>query len=60
VDTRILLSQSAPVGTFAKVLVTGTQTYDLRGDPMGMPSLQTGDGSSRAAKEGPASAVPLS
>lgn len=38
VDTRILLSRPAPVGTFTKVLVTGTQTYDLRGDPVEMPS----------------------
>jgi len=38
VDTRILLSRPAPVGTFAKVRVTGTQTYDLRGDPVDMPS----------------------
>ena len=41
VDTRILLSRPAPVGMFAKVLVTGTQTYDLRGDPVDMPSLES-------------------
>jgi ribosomal protein S12 methylthiotransferase len=33
VDTRILLSRPAPVGSFAKVRVTGTQVYDLRADP---------------------------
>jgi ribosomal protein S12 methylthiotransferase len=32
VDTRVLLSRAAPVGQFAKVLVSGTQVYDLRGD----------------------------
>ena len=32
VDTRVLLSRSAPVGQFAKVRVSGTQVYDLRGD----------------------------
>ena len=32
VDTRVLLSRSAPVGQFAKVRVSGTQMYDLRGD----------------------------
>jgi hypothetical protein len=36
------LSRPAPVGMFAKVLVTGTQTYDLRGDPVDMPSLRGG------------------
>jgi ribosomal protein S12 methylthiotransferase len=41
VDTRILLSRPAPVGMFAKVLVTGTQTYDLRGDPVDTPSLES-------------------
>jgi ribosomal protein S12 methylthiotransferase len=41
VDTRILLSRPAPVGRFAKVLVTGTQTYDLRGDPVDLPSLES-------------------
>jgi ribosomal protein S12 methylthiotransferase len=46
VDTRILLSRPAPVGTFAKVLVTGTQTYDLRGDPVDLPSLGAGGESS--------------
>jgi ribosomal protein S12 methylthiotransferase len=34
VDTRILLSGPAPVGEFLKVRVTGTQMYDLRGDPL--------------------------
>ena len=34
VDTRILLSQPAAVGTFSEVHVTGTQMYDLRGDPV--------------------------
>jgi ribosomal protein S12 methylthiotransferase len=33
VDTRILLSGPAAVGEFLKVRVTGTQAYDLRGDP---------------------------
>jgi ribosomal protein S12 methylthiotransferase len=32
VDTRVLLSRTAPVGRFAKVRVSGTQVYDLRGD----------------------------
>ena len=32
VDTRVLLSRTAPVGQFAKVRVSGTQVYDLRGD----------------------------
>ena len=32
VDTRVLLSRTAPVGQFAKVRVSGTQLYDLRGD----------------------------
>ena len=32
VDTRVLLSRSTPVGQFAKVRVSGTQVYDLRGD----------------------------
>jgi ribosomal protein S12 methylthiotransferase len=32
VDTRVLLSRTAPVGHFAKVRVSGTQVYDLRGD----------------------------
>jgi ribosomal protein S12 methylthiotransferase len=39
VDTRILLSRPAPVGSFAKVLVTGTQIYDLRGDPVEAPAF---------------------
>src|ERR1700737_4568444 len=32
VDTRILMSRPAEVGTFAKVRVSGTQVYDLRAD----------------------------
>jgi ribosomal protein S12 methylthiotransferase len=32
VDTRVLLSTSAPVGEFVKVRITGTQVYDLRGE----------------------------
>jgi ribosomal protein S12 methylthiotransferase len=32
VDTRILLIGSAPVGEFVSVRITGTQTYDLRGE----------------------------
>jgi ribosomal protein S12 methylthiotransferase len=32
VDTRVLLSRAAPVGQFAKVRVSGTQVYDLRGN----------------------------
>jgi ribosomal protein S12 methylthiotransferase len=32
VDTRVLLSRTVPVGQFAKVRVSGTQVYDLRGD----------------------------
>jgi ribosomal protein S12 methylthiotransferase len=32
VDTRVLLSRTAPVGQFSKVRVSGTQVYDLRGD----------------------------
>jgi ribosomal protein S12 methylthiotransferase len=35
VDTRVLLSHAAPVGQFAKVRVSGTQVYDLRGDVVG-------------------------
>jgi ribosomal protein S12 methylthiotransferase len=42
VDTRILLSRPAPVGSFAKVLVTGTQVYDLRGDPVARRRLLNG------------------
>jgi ribosomal protein S12 methylthiotransferase len=34
VDTRILLSRPATIGTFSEVHVTGTQIYDLRGDPV--------------------------
>lgn len=32
VDTRVLLSHSAPVGEFVQVRITGTQVYDLRGE----------------------------
>src|SRR5271165_5509203 len=32
VDTRILLTGNAPVGEFVSVRITGTQTYDLRGE----------------------------
>jgi ribosomal protein S12 methylthiotransferase len=32
VDTRVLLSRTGPVRQFAKVRVSGTQVYDLRGD----------------------------
>jgi len=32
VDTRILLIGNAPVGEFVSVQITGTQTYDLRGE----------------------------
>jgi ribosomal protein S12 methylthiotransferase len=32
VDTRILMSRPAEVGTFARVRVSGTQVYDLRAD----------------------------
>jgi ribosomal protein S12 methylthiotransferase len=32
VDTRLLLARTAPVGEFAKVRITGTQVYDLRGE----------------------------
>jgi ribosomal protein S12 methylthiotransferase len=34
VDTRVLLSNSAPVGEFVQVRITGTQVYDLRGEVM--------------------------
>jgi ribosomal protein S12 methylthiotransferase len=37
VDTRVLLSDSAPVGEFVQVRVTGTQVYDLRGEVCGRP-----------------------
>ncbi|MBV8378093.1 MAG: 30S ribosomal protein S12 methylthiotransferase RimO, partial [Verrucomicrobia bacterium] len=32
VDTRVLLSSSAPVGEFIRARITGTQVYDLRGE----------------------------
>ncbi len=32
VDTRVLLTNSGPVGEFVKVKITGTQVYDLRGE----------------------------
>jgi ribosomal protein S12 methylthiotransferase len=35
VDTRVLLSDSAPVGEFVQVRITGTQVYDLRGEVCG-------------------------
>jgi ribosomal protein S12 methylthiotransferase len=35
VDTRVLLSQNAPVGEFVQVRITGTQVYDLRGEVCG-------------------------
>jgi ribosomal protein S12 methylthiotransferase len=35
VDTRVLLSSSAPVGEFVKVRIVGTQVYDLRGEICG-------------------------
>jgi ribosomal protein S12 methylthiotransferase len=35
IDGRILLSQSAPVGAFIDVRITGAQTYDLLGQPLG-------------------------
>jgi ribosomal protein S12 methylthiotransferase len=38
IDGRILLSQSAPVGEFINVRITGAQTYDLVGQPVGAPS----------------------
>jgi ribosomal protein S12 methylthiotransferase len=33
IDGRILLSRPAPVGEFIDVKITGTQVYDLVGDP---------------------------
>ena len=33
IDGRILLSKPAPVGEFIQVQITGTQVYDLLGDP---------------------------
>jgi ribosomal protein S12 methylthiotransferase len=38
IDGRILLSQSAPVGEFISVRITGAQTYDLVGQPVGAPA----------------------
>jgi ribosomal protein S12 methylthiotransferase len=35
VDTRIMLAGNGPVGEFVKVRITGTQTYDLRGEICG-------------------------
>jgi ribosomal protein S12 methylthiotransferase len=35
IDGRILLSQNAPVGEFINVRITGAQTYDLVGQPVG-------------------------
>ncbi len=34
IDGRILLSKPAPVGSFIDVDITGTQVYDLLGDPV--------------------------
>ena len=34
IDGRILLSKPAPVGGFIDVKITGTQVYDLTGDPL--------------------------
>jgi ribosomal protein S12 methylthiotransferase len=34
IDGRILLSRPAPVGEFIEVQITGTQVYDLLGDPV--------------------------
>ena len=34
IDGRILLSKPAPVGEFIDVKITGTQVYDLLGDPL--------------------------
>ena len=34
IDGRILLSKPAPVGEFIQVQITGTQVYDLLGDPV--------------------------
>ena len=35
VDTRVLLTSSAPVGEFVQVRIVGTQVYDLRGEICG-------------------------
>ena len=34
IDGRILLSKPAPVGEFIDVKITGTQVYDLTGEPV--------------------------
>ena len=34
IDGRILLSKPAPVGEFIDVKITGTQVYDLKGEPL--------------------------
>ena len=34
IDGRILLSRPAPVGAFIDVKITGTQVYDLTGEPV--------------------------
>ena len=34
IDGRILLSRPATVGEFIEVKITGTQVYDLVGDPL--------------------------
>ena len=34
IDGRILLQPPAPVGEFIDVRITGTQVYDLLGDPL--------------------------
>jgi ribosomal protein S12 methylthiotransferase len=39
VDTRILLSDNAPVGEFVRVRITGTQVYDLRGEVVPKESI---------------------
>lgn len=38
VDCRVILQQPVPVGEFAEVRITGTQHYDLIGDPL-QPSV---------------------
>jgi len=35
IDGRILLTKAAPVGEFIDVRITGTQVYDLIGEPLG-------------------------
>jgi ribosomal protein S12 methylthiotransferase len=42
VDTRILLSRPAAVGEFAKIVVTGTEGYDLRGEAVETKCRQAG------------------